>query len=97
MKAGDDFDYVILGIGIGALDPICAELQAASQKWADMLTGIKTVQTQAIQLWFKPDSADLGVPQTIPVTGGYVEPIEPDGFPNPIANENWPKQSQFAI
>ena len=64
LKAGEDFDYVILGIGIGALDPICTELRAASQKWADMLDCIKTVQTQAIQLWFKPDSAELGVPQT---------------------------------
>ena len=95
LKAGDDFDYVILGIGIGALDPICTELQAASQKWADMLTGIKTVQTQAIQLWFKPDSAELGVPQTIPVTGGYVEPYSSlTDFTNLIAYENWPKQSQ---
>jgi hypothetical protein len=74
LKAGEDFDVVILGIGIGALDPICSELKAASHKWADMLKGIKTVQTQAIQLWFKPDSAELGVPQTIPVTGGDVEP-----------------------
>ena len=40
----------------------------------EMLNGIKTVQTQAIQLWFTPDSAELGVPQTIPVTGGYAEP-----------------------
>ena len=95
LKAGDDFDYVILGIGIGALTPICTELSAASPKWADMLNGIKTVQTQAIQLWFKPDSAELGVPQTIPVTGGYVEPYSSlTDFSNLIAYENWPKQNE---
>jgi uncharacterized protein with NAD-binding domain and iron-sulfur cluster len=95
LKAGEDFDYVILGIGIGALDPICTELKAASQKWADMLGSIKTVQTQAIQLWFKPDSAELGVPQAIPVTGGYVEPFSSlTDFTNLIAYENWPEQNQ---
>ena len=93
LKAGEDFDYVILGIGIGALPPLCTELSAASQKWADMLDCIKTVQTQAIQLWFKPDSAELGVPQTIPVTGGYVEPYSSlTDFSNLITYENWPKQ-----
>ena len=95
LKAGEDFDYVILGIGIGALHPMCTELRAASQKWADMLDCIKTVQTQAIQLWFKPDSADLGVPQTIPVTGGYAEPYSSlTDFTNLIAYENWPHQDQ---
>jgi uncharacterized protein with NAD-binding domain and iron-sulfur cluster len=95
LKSGKDFDYVILGIGIGALAPICAELSAASQKWADMLKNIHTVQTQAIQLWFKPDSAELGVPQTIPVTGGYVEPYSSlTDFSNLIAYENWPQQNQ---
>lgn len=95
LKAGDDFDYVILGIGIGALRPLCTELSAASQKWADMLNGIKTVQTQAIQVWFKPDSAELGVPQTIPVTGGYAEPYSSlTDFSNLIAYENWPNQDQ---
>ncbi len=95
LKAGDDFDVVILGIGIGALAPICSELQAASQKWADMLDCIKTVQTQAIQLWFKPDSAELGVPRTIPVTGGYVEPYSSlTDFTNLLAYENWPSQHE---
>jgi uncharacterized protein with NAD-binding domain and iron-sulfur cluster len=93
LKAGEDFDYVILGIGIGALKPLCTELSAASQKWQDMLAYIQTVRTQAIQLWFKPDSAEMGVAQTIPVMGGYIEPYSSlTDFTNLLAFENWPKQ-----
>jgi uncharacterized protein with NAD-binding domain and iron-sulfur cluster len=54
------FDYVILGIPIAALQKICSELDIRSSKWRLMLEKLQTVQTQALQVWFKASSSELG-------------------------------------
>ena len=50
---GTDFDLVVLGVPVRALESITEELSQASDRWANMLNQVKTVQTQALQLWFK--------------------------------------------
>ncbi|HEX9075499.1 MAG TPA: FAD-dependent oxidoreductase, partial [Anaerolineae bacterium] len=60
LKADEDFDAVVLGIPIGALPYICSDLINASDKWLAMLNNVKTVRTQAFQLWLKPTAFDLG-------------------------------------
>lgn len=91
LRAGEDFDHVILGIGIGALGPITQQLAAASPAWAAMVTQIKTVPTQAMQIWLRPDDAGLGYPAGYPVTGGYIEPYSSlTDFSGLIPRENWP-------
>jgi hypothetical protein len=53
---------VILGIAIGALPDICGDLIAHSRRWQDMIARIKTVRTQALQLWLRPTTNELGWP-----------------------------------
>jgi uncharacterized protein with NAD-binding domain and iron-sulfur cluster len=53
-------DRVVLGISLGALGPICAELAQASPDWRRLLQELPSMQTQSAQLWFNPGQAGLG-------------------------------------
>ncbi len=75
LKAGDDFDTVVLGISLGALKFICPELIAAQERWQLMLEKVKTIQTQALQVWLKPDIAQLGWNMPSPIVDAYVHPL----------------------
>jgi uncharacterized protein with NAD-binding domain and iron-sulfur cluster len=57
---GVEFDAVVLGMPIGTLPKVAGELIAASPRWAEMVAQVKTVQTQALQLWLKPTAYSLG-------------------------------------
>lgn len=76
LKAGRDFDTVILGISIGALPYVCPSLIAASPRWAAAVHAVGTVQTQAMQLWAKPTLPDLGWTRPSPVLTSYTEPFD---------------------
>jgi uncharacterized protein with NAD-binding domain and iron-sulfur cluster len=90
LKAGEDYDHVILGITLAALPEITAELTDASDSWKEMIKGIKTVQTQAIQVWFNQDSRELGLEERRPVVGAYVEPYASlTDFSHLLERENW--------
>jgi uncharacterized protein with NAD-binding domain and iron-sulfur cluster len=55
-----------------------------------MCDKIKTVQTQAIQVWFNKDAEGLGMDQPRPVVGAYVEPYASlTDFTHLIKMENW--------
>jgi uncharacterized protein with NAD-binding domain and iron-sulfur cluster len=60
LQAGEDFDEVVLGIPVGALPPLCAELAAAKQHFKDMLEHSDTVMTEGIQLWLTRSASELG-------------------------------------
>ncbi|GAB4449979.1 MAG: hypothetical protein OHK0015_55270 [Chloroflexi bacterium OHK40] len=91
LRAGVDFDHVILGIGAGALPLICDELAAADSRWAAMLTNSHTVATQAMQIWLRPSEGQLGVPPGNRVTGGWIEPYSSlTNFGDLLLRENWP-------
>ena len=51
LRAGHDFDSVVLGISIGAFPYICKELLATSTAWQNMVKNVLTVRTQAFQWW----------------------------------------------
>ncbi len=66
LKVEQDFDIVLLGTSLGALHWICSELLAApgpqGDAWRNMMAHVKTIQTQAFQVWMKPETAGLGWP-----------------------------------
>ena len=95
LRAGEDFDDVILGISLGAFKYICPELVEANQQWSDMVENISTVQTQAMQLWLRPDAAGLGWPYKPTILTSYVEPMDTWGdMSHLIPRENWPADQQ---
>ena len=80
LRRGHDYDLVILGIPIAAVEPITSELAENGDKpaWKTMLSSVKTVQTQAYQLWSNRTLEDLGwiSGSDSPVLGTYVELID---------------------
>ena len=97
MHKGVDFDRVVLGISLGALREICAELIDARPAWRDMVDKVKSVSTQAFQLWMSPDAKGLGWNFPATILTAYDAPIE---HPQPmntwgdlshlIEREEWP-------
>jgi uncharacterized protein with NAD-binding domain and iron-sulfur cluster len=59
-----DFDLIVLGVSRGSIPYLCSDMLQAEgrkwDKWRSMVKHVKTVQTQAMQLWFKPDTAGMG-------------------------------------
>ena len=60
LRAGEDFDEIVLGISVGALPEICGELAAANPRFRQMLDDSDTVMTEGIQLWLAKAASDLG-------------------------------------
>jgi uncharacterized protein with NAD-binding domain and iron-sulfur cluster len=97
MKRGEDFDQVILGIPVGALRSICAELVEKKPAWRAMVDNVKTVCTLAFQLWTTPDREglgfqDLGQSGQGPIMGAFVEPIDTwADMTHLVDKESWPE------
>lgn len=89
-----DFDFVVLGVGIGALPDVCSEIIAGDPRWRGMVEGVKTVATQAFQIWLNADLQELGwdIP---PVTlTSFVKPFDTwADMGQVVPAENWPDPS----
>ncbi len=60
LEVSKDFDFVVLGIGLGAIPFVCQDILQRDERWRDMVTHLKTVETQAFQLWMNQDMEALG-------------------------------------
>ncbi len=77
LRRGSDFDSVVLGIPVGALPPLCAEIAERHEPFQRMLSSARTVRTQAFQLWLTKTTPELGWAYgTDSVVGCYVEPLD---------------------
>ncbi len=65
-----DFDVVVLGIPVDGLRSICAQLIQQKPCWQSMMSNVKTVQTQSVQLRFGECGARLGSLPAGTVIGG---------------------------
>jgi uncharacterized protein with NAD-binding domain and iron-sulfur cluster len=95
LEVGRDFDDVVLAISIAALPSICGDLIEASPAWAEAVEHVKTVRTQALQLWLDKQGAQLGfsIPglpivtwlydaeSPLNVWGDYTELLGMEGWP----------------
>lgn len=91
LKRGQDFDYVLLGISIGEFPYIAKELIAKDPDWATMVEQITTIQTIALQLWFKPDASQLGWTMPKVAMTAYDNPLQTwlDST-HVVDREDWP-------
>ena len=76
LDVGSDFDLVVLGASIGALPQVAPELIAREPRWRDMVQHVKTVPTQAFQVWMREDMPALGWPHPAVNLSGFVEPFD---------------------
>ena len=76
LRVRDDFDFVVLGVSIGAIPYVCREIIALDPRWQAMVDNVKTVATQAFQVWLDEDLDALGWDQPPPTVAGFVKPFD---------------------
>ena len=86
-----DFDRVVLATSLGMIPLIASELLADSSDWREMVTHVRTVATQAFQLWLRPEESTLGWHSPGVTTSGYVALFDTwASMPQTLWAENWP-------
>ena len=91
LRRGTDFDDVILAVSLGLLPDVAAELVADRREWQEMTTHVRTVATQAVQLWFRPDEPALGWDRPGVTVSAYLRPFETwASMPQTLWAEEWP-------
>jgi uncharacterized protein with NAD-binding domain and iron-sulfur cluster len=91
LECGRDFDFVVIGISVAALPYACEEILARDARWQRMVEEVKTVPTQALQLWLKPDLKALGWNESPPNLSAFVDPFDTwADMSHLVAVENWP-------
>ncbi len=92
LRRGVDFDHVVLGTSIGMVEFVASELIADRPEWRDMTTHLRTVATQAFQLWLRPTESTLGWNRPGITTSGYVAPFDTwASMPQTLWAEDWPE------
>jgi uncharacterized protein with NAD-binding domain and iron-sulfur cluster len=71
-----DFDFVVLGVSIGAIPHVASELVARDARWGAMVRHVKSVPTQAMQVWLRATMQELGWPHPPSNLSGFVEPFD---------------------
>jgi uncharacterized protein with NAD-binding domain and iron-sulfur cluster len=90
LKVSEDFDFVVLGIGLGAIPYVCQDILQRDQRWRDMVTHLKTVETQAFQLWMNEDMEALGWEGPPVSMCGFARPFDTWGdMRHLIPEERW--------
>lgn len=89
----DDFDFVVLGVSIGAIPHICREIVARDPRWQAMVKHVKTVATQAFQIWLREDMTTLGWPHPPTSISAFVQPFDTwADMSHLIPEESWPNR-----
>ncbi|MBD0366040.1 MAG: NAD(P)-binding protein [Flavisolibacter sp.] len=99
LKKGIDFDQVVLGIPLAALNDICSEIVEKDQRWKDMVEKVKMVPTFGLALWIRKSYEEMGMR---PSDWGLDATMEPNTliYANPLFSwtgmnlilkqESWP-------
>lgn len=76
LKVGEDFDFVVLAVGLGAVPHVCPEILARDRRWLRMTQEVKTVASQAFQVWLTEDLESLGWKGPAYITGAFAKPFD---------------------
>jgi uncharacterized protein with NAD-binding domain and iron-sulfur cluster len=95
LRRGVDFDDVVLAVSLGMVELVGAELIADRPEWRDMTAHLRTVATQAFQIWLRPDESALGWDRPGVTTSGYVAPFDTwASMPQTLWAEDWPEDDR---
>jgi uncharacterized protein with NAD-binding domain and iron-sulfur cluster len=91
LRDGVDFDELVLAVSLGMVPIVAPELLADRREWRDMTTHVKTVATQAFQLWLRPDEQTLGWDRPGATLSAYERPFETwSSMAQTLWAEDWP-------
>jgi len=95
LRRGVDFDHVVLAASLGMVELVASELIADRPEWREMTTNLRTVATQAFQLWLRPTESALGWNHPGITTSGYVAPFDTwASMPQTLWAEDWPEDDR---
>ena len=98
LKLGDDFDFVLLGVGIGAIPHVCPEILERDERWLRMTEEVKSVASQAFQVWLTEDLESLGWPGAAYITGAFAKPFDTwCDMAHVIPEEAWPERPKTSV
>jgi uncharacterized protein with NAD-binding domain and iron-sulfur cluster len=90
LRVTRDFDFVVLGVGVGAIPFVCREILERDARWREMVTNVKTVATQAFQIWMNEDMASLGWVDPPATLSAFAKPFDTwADMGHAIASEDW--------
>ncbi|MDD5033121.1 MAG: NAD(P)-binding protein [Methylococcaceae bacterium] len=93
LRVVEDFDFVVFGASIGAVPHTCKEILARDERWRAMVQQVKTVASQAIQLWMNEDMKSVGWNAPTVTLSAFVKPFDTwADMEHLIAEENWRPQ-----
>jgi uncharacterized protein with NAD-binding domain and iron-sulfur cluster len=93
LRAGSDFDNIVLAIPVGMHRYICRDLieNHRTPEWRAMTEHLRTVATQSLQLWLRVDEAALGWNVPDVTTSGYPGAFHTyASMSHLLAREQWP-------
>lgn len=96
LNVNDDFDLVIFGLSVASVPVTCSRLLENSPPLRDAVGHVKTVVTQAYQLWLSEDLKTLGwniFPESgeEPVLTSFTEPLDTwASMGQLLCREDWP-------
>ncbi|MBZ9711729.1 NAD(P)-binding protein [Deinococcus multiflagellatus] len=95
LRKGVDFDRVILGVSVASVPLVAPELVAGSEALKATTEQVKTIPTQAYQLWFNQTLSELGWTSQPdgqqPVLSGFTEPYDTWApMDQLLCREDWP-------
>jgi uncharacterized protein with NAD-binding domain and iron-sulfur cluster len=91
LRRGVDFDHVVLAVSVGMLPIVAGEMIDDRIEWREMTTRVRTVATQAFQIWRRPDEPTLGWHEPAVTISAYLRPFETwASMPQTLWSEDWP-------
>ncbi len=92
LRRGVDFDQLVLAVSLGMVELVADELIVDRPDWREMTAHMRTVATQAFQLWLRPEESALGWHRPGVTTSGYVAPFDTwASMPQTLWAEDWPE------
>jgi hypothetical protein len=89
---------VVLATSVGAVPHVASELVARDPRWRAMVDRVKTVATQAYQVWLSEDVDSLGLGGPPFVAAGFDKPFDTFcDMAHVIPEENWPTPPATAL
>jgi uncharacterized protein with NAD-binding domain and iron-sulfur cluster len=95
LRRGIDFDHVVLAVSVGMLPVVANELIDDRIEWREMTSRMRTVATQAFQIWLRPDEPSLGWNEPAVTISAYLRPFETwASMPQTLWSEDWPEHDR---
>ncbi|MFQ5525947.1 MAG: NAD(P)-binding protein [Thermoanaerobaculia bacterium] len=76
LEINKDFDCVVLGVSLGAIPYVASEIIERDPRWRAMVENVKTVSTQAVQLWTTEPVEKMGWPEPPVNLSSFVQPFD---------------------